>query len=110
HTAIARYLCPWAFEEGEEIHFGGRIHRSQLLNLIEQQPYVDVVANFKMGAAGYAADEELIAATTSRMVLVPAQAQALVAVAKEKLDYEGSLVYGGIGFWRVMQDFEVNGK
>jgi hypothetical protein len=110
HTAIARYLCPWAFEEGEEIHFGGKIHRSQLLNLIEQQPYVDVVANFKMGAAGYAADEELIAATTSRMVLVPAQTQVLVAVAKEKLDYEGSLVYGGIGFWRVMQDFEVNGK
>lgn len=104
--AIARSLCPWAFDTAEEIQFGGDVHESQLLNLIEQQPYVDVVAEFNVTPGA----DERAAAMGSRTVLVAAQAHAISAVAVEHLHHEGALTYGGIGFWRVHEDFIVNGN
>ena len=45
---IKKFLSPWAFEEGKEINFGGKIHKSTILHYIEKLSYVDYVAYFKM--------------------------------------------------------------
>jgi len=48
HTAVQRYLSPWAFEEGEDIVFGGKVYKSSILKFIEEQEYVDFVNEFTM--------------------------------------------------------------
>lgn len=45
---IEQFLCPWAFAEGSDIEFGGKITRSVVLNFIEERYYVDYVVCFKM--------------------------------------------------------------
>ena len=45
---IIQYLSPWAYEEGEDIVFGGKIYASSILAFIEKRPYVDYVTNFRM--------------------------------------------------------------
>jgi hypothetical protein len=45
---IERFLCPWAFESGSPIEFGGKISKSVILNFIEERHYVDYVLCFKM--------------------------------------------------------------
>ena len=48
NEALKRHLAPWAYEEGADVAFGGRIYRSQLLAFVENLPYVDYVNNFQL--------------------------------------------------------------
>ncbi|MEO8960803.1 MAG: hypothetical protein ABI325_02915, partial [Ginsengibacter sp.] len=48
NNEIEKFLCPWAFADGKEISFGGKISKSTLLNFVEERPYVDFVTCFKM--------------------------------------------------------------
>ncbi len=48
HQDIIQFLSPWAFERGQDIVFGGRLHKSVILNFVEERPYVDYVTDFKM--------------------------------------------------------------
>ena len=45
---LKRFLSPWAFEEGRDIVFGGKIFKSSILSFVEQREYVDYVTNFKL--------------------------------------------------------------
>ncbi len=45
---ITRFLSPWAFEAGRDIVFGGRLHKSVILNFVEERDYVDYATDFKM--------------------------------------------------------------
>ncbi len=45
---IKKYLSPWAYEEGEDITFGGKIFSSDILAFIENRDYVDFVNDFKL--------------------------------------------------------------
>jgi hypothetical protein len=45
---LRRFLSPWAFEEGQDIVFGTRIYRSEVLAFIEGREYVDYVADFNL--------------------------------------------------------------
>ena len=45
---IQRFLSPWAFEAGAEIHFGGQIYPSSILHFVEERPYVDYVLDFAL--------------------------------------------------------------
>lgn len=45
---LIRYLSPWAFSPSFEISFGGRIHKSVIMNFIEELGYVDFITQFKM--------------------------------------------------------------
>ncbi|MBD2700757.1 baseplate J/gp47 family protein [Spirosoma sp. BT702] len=45
---IIRFLSPWAFEEGRDIPFGGRVYKSDLLAFVEERDYVDFVTEFSM--------------------------------------------------------------
>ncbi|MEM9324160.1 MAG: baseplate J/gp47 family protein [Bacteroidota bacterium] len=47
-TEIKTFLSPWAFQSVQDIVFGGRIHKSQVLNFVEERDYVDVVTCFDM--------------------------------------------------------------
>jgi hypothetical protein len=48
NSDITRFLSPWAFAEGQDIVIGGRIYANVLINFIEEQPYVDYVAQLKL--------------------------------------------------------------
>jgi hypothetical protein len=70
---IIRFLSPWAFEEGQDIVFGGKLHKSVILNFVEERDYVDYVTDFKMyhpsgGPAKGNVDEAV--PTTARSILV----------------------------------------
>jgi hypothetical protein len=84
-TDIIRYLSPWIYDDGIELTFGGKIHRSAILNFVEKREYVDFVANFKLfhtvnlaeakkGVAPNLVDVEVenAVASTSASVLIPA--------------------------------------
>lgn len=45
---IKDFLSPWASDCPKEIRFGGRIHKSMILNFVEERSYVDYVTCFKM--------------------------------------------------------------
>jgi hypothetical protein len=78
---INQFLSPWAYEEGAEISFGGKVYKSSILNFVEQRSYVDFVTGFEMrrkASPGTSlpatSDEDLdaIEASTPRSILVPA--------------------------------------
>lgn len=45
---IRRFLSPWAYEEGRDIQFGGKVYRSEILAFVEGRPYVDFVIDFQL--------------------------------------------------------------
>lgn len=45
---LRRFLSPWAYEVGEDIVFGTRIYRSEILAFIEGREYVDYITDFKL--------------------------------------------------------------
>ncbi|MCK5700024.1 MAG: hypothetical protein KAI29_02690, partial [Cyclobacteriaceae bacterium] len=45
---IRKFLTPWLFDEGVDLILGGRIHRSSILNFLEETDYVDYITDFKM--------------------------------------------------------------
>jgi len=46
--AITRFLSPWAFPGGGSPSFGGSIHKSVLINFVEELSYVDCVTDFQL--------------------------------------------------------------
>jgi hypothetical protein len=76
---ITEYLSPWAFDGQGEVQFGGKIHKSSLINFIEERPYVDFIVDVELFhrinelTPEITAGEE-IEASTARSVLVSAQA------------------------------------
>lgn len=70
---IKRFLSPWAFDGSADLSFGGRIHRSMILNFVEEREYVDFVTCFSMdhivGDTVFTDVEEAVA-TTAASVLV----------------------------------------
>lgn len=46
NESLKRFLAPWAYEEGQDLVFGGKIHKSAIIKFIEEQPYVDFVVDF----------------------------------------------------------------
>lgn len=74
HQDITDGLTPW-LRGAKDIHFGGRIHSSVILNLIEELPYVDYLSAFTVthyvgtdDTQGKQVDE--VIATSNRSILV----------------------------------------
>lgn len=89
---IIKFLSPWIYNEGIELSFGGKIHRSTILNFVEQREYVDFVDNFKLFHQGQ--EVENAVASTSASVLIPDKASLFViddAVVKECTVFKVSL-------------------
>lgn len=47
-TEIKQFLSAWAYDEGKDITFGGKIYRNELLAFVEGRHYVDYVVDFKV--------------------------------------------------------------
>lgn len=45
---LKKFLSPWAYEEGKDIAFGGKIFKSSILHFMEQQPYVNHIFEFTL--------------------------------------------------------------
>jgi hypothetical protein len=45
---ITQFLTPWAYNNGIDIQFGGKIYKSVLIDFIEERPYVDYILDVKM--------------------------------------------------------------
>jgi len=45
---LCRFLSPWAFQDGEDILFGARIYRSEILAFIESREYVDHIVGLRL--------------------------------------------------------------
>jgi len=45
---LRRFLSPWAYREGEDILFGARIYRSEILAFIEGREYVDHLVGLRI--------------------------------------------------------------
>jgi hypothetical protein len=45
---LRRFLSPWAYQEGQDILFGARIYRSEILAFVEGRDYVDHLTAFDL--------------------------------------------------------------
>ncbi|MBI1227583.1 MAG: hypothetical protein GC192_20285 [Bacteroidetes bacterium] len=72
---IVQYLAPWAFGDSRDIRFGGKIYKSALIDLVEEQPYVDFVTEFQLFHEASGEDREEVQASIALAVLTPAPAE-----------------------------------
>ena len=126
---LKRYLSPWAFDEGEDVVFGGRTYKSVVLTFVEKRPYVDFVNDFRMyhnitesfgignmiigrdfGISDVSGiireDLEVAEATSSRAILVSYPQHAIEVINEESARCEGARGLG-IGYMAVDIDFKV---
>jgi hypothetical protein len=45
---LRRFLSPWAYQDGEDILFGTRVYRSEILAFVEGRDYVDHLTELKL--------------------------------------------------------------
>jgi hypothetical protein len=45
---ITQYLAPWINNDPVKLSFNGSIHRSSIINLLDESEYVDYISDFKM--------------------------------------------------------------
>ncbi|NJM14821.1 MAG: hypothetical protein HC896_05080 [Bacteroidales bacterium] len=69
--AIIRFLSPWAFDDGAELNFGGKVFKSSIQGFVEKQDYVDYVMEFRLMDQEHNVDVNFIEADTARTILVP---------------------------------------
>ena len=88
---ITEFLSPWAFRAQARPQFNGTVHRSVLVNFIEERPYVDYISDVRLfrrlpGAAEETFDETvqgsraisiLVSAPASHHTVLPIPASAL---------------------------------
>jgi hypothetical protein len=75
NQALIEYLSPWAYGSEAPITFGGKMHKSSVLDFVEELPYVDYVLHFKMHQSPddtllKKMDIETAVAQTGRSILV----------------------------------------
>ena len=72
---IVDFLCPWRTDDALDLSFGGRVHRSSILQFVEKRGYVDFVSDFRLDqivdGTTYA-NVEAAVATRASAVLVSA--------------------------------------
>ena len=76
---ITQWLSPWAYNGSSKIDFGGKVHKSVLINFIEERYYVDFITDVFMfvktdDTTNESGNLEEIAASTARSILVSAAA------------------------------------
>jgi hypothetical protein len=73
---LQQQLSPWAFDSGVPLRFGGRVHKSELLQFVDALPYVERVEGLKLyhltgpGAGAIAGDQDEVVAAGPDSVLV----------------------------------------
>lgn len=91
---IKKFLAPWAYDVAD-IAFGGTIHKSMIINFVEEQEYVDFVTCFKMDQiTGTTINKNIESAfaTTSASVLTSAPAHTIRVLESDECDCDDNLV------------------
>jgi hypothetical protein len=91
---IKKFLAPWAYSV-TDISFGGKIHKSVLINFVEEQPYVDFVTCFKMDhIVGTTVNKDIKEAftTTSASILTSASSHIVHVLETDDCECEDNLV------------------
>ncbi len=74
---LIRYLSPWAFDDNADIRFGGTVYVGQILNFIEERPYVDNINGLRLhwqdNAGQWHATTEMAAAPWPDVIWVSAE-------------------------------------
>lgn len=128
NDALRRHLSPWAYDDGADIPFGGKVYKSQLLAFVEEQPYVDYVTDFKLfhlnagpGIGEMSVDidfvvrgneegdeVEVATASTAASILVSAKDHRIELLGPNEYPCdEAELCGGGIGCMYINIDFVV---
>ncbi|SMO71813.1 baseplate J/gp47 family protein [Fodinibius sediminis] len=98
---LKEYLAPWSSDCGTDISFSGRIHKSMILNFVEERPYVDYVSCFKMyhivptdPENNSSKDVEEIRATTAVSILGSAESHKINVIdfSSEDCDCEDNVI------------------
>lgn len=45
---LRRYLAPWAYKEGRDIVFGGKLYANVIVDYIERRPYIDYIGRINL--------------------------------------------------------------
>ena len=74
-TEITQFLSPWAFRSDARPSFNGKVHKSVLVNFVEERPYVDYVTDVHLfrrlpGATADGPDLEEVAGSRAVSILV----------------------------------------
>jgi hypothetical protein len=83
---ITEFLSPWAFRAAARPDFNGQVHRSVLVNFIEERPYVDYVSDVQLfrrlpGSAEELVDETVVGSRAiSILVSAPSAHHGVVAI------------------------------
>jgi hypothetical protein len=116
---LNRHLSPWAFDEGADIVFGGRIHATSILELIDRRPYVDWAGHIRFfpGAGGRveataAPGGGAAGGAVARAVVADRPDAVLVGSPRHQIDLITSTIYeperfSGINYMVVELDFQV---
>ena len=112
---IQGLLSPWVFDEGKDLLFEGRIHKSFILNYVEERPYVDYLTCFKMYMITpdeTTGDLDEAVATNSSSILISANSHNISLIQDgEKCTCEDEEVVfnpdEGIGAMYISYDFRV---
>lgn len=78
---LKKYLTPWAYTDGLDISFEGKVHSSVILDFVEELPYVEYLTHFKLrqfSPANPSGEELDEAIPTSPMSILVSHTQHLI--------------------------------
>ncbi|MCW3104348.1 MAG: hypothetical protein JWO09_2788 [Bacteroidetes bacterium] len=91
---IKKFLAPWAYNVSD-ISFGGKIHKSMILNFVEEQPYVDFVTCFKMNqliSGNLLLNIDEAVASTSASIITSAASHSINVLDSDECECDDNLV------------------
>ncbi len=108
NKAINEFLSPWAYKDSVDITFGGRVFKSSIVYLVEQQDYVDYVTDFVMFEPSVGTDLDTIEAATPRSILVPVEEHDIAVLEAPDCPPENATTPDKtLGNYYILGDFEL---
>lgn len=97
---LKKYLSPWAYEEGVDISFDGIIHKSKIINFIEELDYVDYLTCFEMyhvlnGDESKVKDTNEAIASVSSAILVSSGSHTITVLKTDDCKCEDKVALAG---------------
>lgn len=88
---LKEFLAPWAYDSESDLVFGGKIHKSVILNFVEELEYVDFVTCFQMrlinkDLGAKTGDLEIADATSSASILTSVKTHMITGLETDDCD------------------------
>ena len=112
---LRRYLAPWAYKEGRDIVFGGKLYANVIVDYIERRPYIDYIGRINLfqsedgknfrDARLFNRGENMVKADEPDIVLVSAVHHQIEIIKEGEFQ---EILPEGIGHARIEVDFYVS--